>query len=374
MSTPVLFQSNQIGALTLSNRIVIPPLCQYSAHNGRPSDWHTLHWGNLLQSGAGLFIVEATAVSPEGRISAHDLGLWDNHTEAAFADVLGRVRRYSDMPIGIQLAHAGRKASCQRPWVKQGTQIGPRQPEGWQTIAPSSLPYGEEDHPPIEMSLDDIVRIKQAFVDSARRAVNLGFDLIELHAAHGYLLHEFLSPLSNIRTDQYGGNLQKRMRFPLEVFAAVREAIPANIPVGIRISATDWVEGGWDIEQSQAFCREIEAHKGSFIDVSAGGLDPRQKIEVHPAYQIPLARAVKAAVDDIPVMGVGLITTAELAEATVAVGDVDLIGIGRGILYDPRWPWHAAAELGTTINVSPQYGRCQPHTLNGVLKVRGQRG
>lgn len=371
MSTPVLFQPNHIGNLSLENRIVIPPMCQYSAQQGHPTDWHTIHWGNMLQSGAGLFIIEATAVSPEGRISAHDLGLWDDHTEAAFAEVLGRVRRYSDMPIGIQLAHAGRKASCNRPWVKQGAHISPSQSEGWQTIAPSALPYNESDHPPVEMTLDDIARIKQSFVDAARRAVNLGFDLIELHAAHGYLLHEFLSPLSNTRTDQYGGSLQKRMRFPLEVFAAVRDVVPANIPVGVRISATDWVKGGWDIEQSQAFCREVEAHKGNFIDVSAGALDTRQQMKVYPAYQIPLAREIKAAVDDIPVMGVGLITSPQLAEATVAVGDVDLVGIARGMLYDPRWPWHAAAELGATINVSPQYGRCQPHSLKEVLKIRG---
>ncbi|BBG30297.1 NADH:flavin oxidoreductase/NADH oxidase [Zymobacter palmae] len=373
MSTPVLFQPNRIGALALDNRIVIPPMCQYSAHDGKPTDWHTQHWGNMLQSGAGLFIVEGTAVSPEGRISAHDLGLWDDHTEAAFADILGRVRRYSEMPVGIQLAHAGRKASCHRSWIKKGAQIAPHQPEGWQTIAPSALPYAEGYQTPREMGLDDISHIRQAFVDAARRAVNLGFNLIEVHAAHGYLLHEFLSPLSNQRTDQYGGNLQKRMRFPLEVFAAVRDVVPSNIPVGVRISATDGVEGGWDIEQSQAFCREIEAHKGSFIDVTSGGLDPRQVLDDYPAYQIPLARAIKAAIDDIPVMGVGLITTPELAEATVAVGDVDLVGIGRGMLYDPRWPWHAAAKLGASIEVSPQYWRGHPSVLNGTFRIRGQR-
>lgn len=372
MSTPVLFQPNHIGQLPLNNRIVIPPMCQYSAHKGCPTDWHVMHWGNMLQSGAGLFIAEATAVSPEGRISPHDLGLWDDHTEAAFAQALGRARRYSNMPVGIQLAHAGRKASCHSPWAKEGAQIAPDQPDGWQTIAPSAIPYSDTDHPPIEMTLNDTARIKQCFVDAAQRAVSLGFDLIELHVAHGYLLHEFLSPLSNTRTDQYGGNLQKRMRFPLEVFAAVRDVVPAHIPVGVRISATDWVESGWDIAQSQAFCREIEAHKGNFIDVSAGALDTRQQMNVYPAYQIPLARAIKAAVDDIPVMGVGLITSPQLAEATVAVGDVDLIGIARGMLYDPRWPWHAAAELGATVEVSPQYARCQPHTQKETLAVRGQ--
>lgn len=331
--------------------------------------YHAL--GEYVAVRCGLFFIEATAVSPEGRISAHDLGLWDERTEAAFAETLGRVRRYSTMPVGIQLSHAGRKASHNRPWIEGGAQVPPEQPGGWQTIAPSTQPYSDSEHPPIEMTLDDIARIKQAFAESAQRAVNLGFDVIELHAAHGYLLHEFLSPLTNMRTDQYGGSLQKRMRFPLEVFAAVREVVPTNIPVGVRISATDWVDGGWDIEQSQAFCREIEAHKGNFIDVSSGGLDLHQQIDVHPGYQIPLTRAIKAVVNDIPVIGVGLVTSPQLAEATVAVGDVDLIGIARGMLYDPRWPWHAAAALGTTINVSPQYARCQPHHLKDVLKIRG---
>ena len=372
MATPALFQPLQVRHLALRNRIVIPPMCQYSAQDGKPTDWHIMHWGNMLQSGAGLFIIEATAVSPEGRISAHDVGLWDDHTEAAIANTLGRVRRYSTMPVGIQLAHAGRKASCHRPWINKGAQVAPGQPEGWQTLAPSALPYRESDHPPVAMTLDDLTRIKQAFVDAAQRVVRLGFDLIELHAAHGYLLHEFLSPLSNARTDQYGGSFQNRMRFPLEVFAAVRHAVPAHVPVGVRISATDWVEGGWDVEQSQAFCREIEAHRGNFIDVSAGALDTRQHMGVYPAYQIPLARAIKNTVDDIPVMGVGLVTSPQLAEATVAVGDVDLIGIARGLLYDPRWPWHAAAELGATVDISPQYARCQPHTLSDLFAIRGQ--
>ena len=372
MPSPVLFQANTLGSLSLKNRIVIPAMCQYSAHHGQPSDWHMLHWGNMLQSGAGLFIIEATAVSPEGRISAHDVGLWDDHTEASFANILGRVRRYSDMPMGIQLAHAGRKASCHRPWEHSGTQIPPHQQEGWQTIAPSAQAYRDSDHPPTEMTLDDIARVKQQFVDAARRAVNLGFDLIELHAAHGYLLHQFLSPLSNQRGDQYGGSLQNRIRFPLEVFAAVRDAVPAHIPVGVRISATDWVEGGWDVEQSQAFSREIQAHNGSFIDVSSGALDTRQQIKSYPAYQIPLARAIRDAVSTIPVMGVGLVTSPQLAEATVATGAVDLIGIARGILYDPRWPWHAAAELGASVTISPQYARCQPHTLPTLFELRGQ--
>ena len=242
-----LFSPLQLGPLRLTNRIVIAPMCQYSSVDGRACDWHVQHWTSLALSGAGLFITEATAVEPRGRISWGDLGLYDDATEAAFADALASVRRWSPMPVGVQLAHAGRKASTKKPWENGGGVIVPNAEHGWQVVAPSAIPYAEGDPLPEALDMAGIKQIVQAFVDSARRAVRLGLDLIELHAAHGYLLHEFLSPLSNQRTDGYGGSLENRMRFVLEVFDAVKAAVPTSMALGIRISATDWVDGGWDV-------------------------------------------------------------------------------------------------------------------------------
>lgn len=368
MSSPVLFQPHRLGPLTLNNRIVIPPMCQYSANAGQATDWHTMHWGNLLQSGAGLFIIEATAVSPDGRISAQDLGLWDDDTERAIAHTLSKVRAYSDMPMGIQLAHAGRKASTQVPW-QGGQQIAPDQPNGWQTIAPSDCPYAPDEHPPQAMDAASLSQIKQAFVDAAERAVRLGFELIELHMAHGYLLHQFLSPIANQRTDSYGGTLENRMRYPLEVFDAVRRVVPSHVALGVRVSTTDWVEGGWDNQQTQALAKALAPLGCDFIDASSGGLSPAQKIPVGPNYQVPDAQAIKQNTS-LPVITVGLITKPEQAEAIVSTQQADFVAIGRGILFDPRWPWHAAAALGAEVKVSPQYLRCQPHGLNSLLQPR----
>lgn len=371
MSTPILFQPCMLGPLHLRNRIIVPPMCQYSAHNGKPTDWHTMHWGNLLQSGAGLLITEAAAVTPDGRISARDLGLWDQGTEDAIAETLGRTRRYSDMPMGIQLAHAGRKASRQVPW-QGGHQLAPNEAEGWQTLAPSDIPYLDEEHAPIAMSKTELERIKQAFVDAAQRAVRLGFELIEIHLAHGYLLHEFLSPLSNKRDDTYGGVLENRMRYPLEVFEAVRQVVPGSIALGVRVSTTDWTEGGWNIVQTQALVRALELLGCNFIDASSGGLDHHQQIPVGPNYQVPDAQAIKT-VSALPVITVGLITEAEQAEAIVGTQQADCVAIGRGMLYDPRWAWHAAATLGAEVTVSPQYLRCQPHRLKSLLQSRAAK-
>jgi 2,4-dienoyl-CoA reductase-like NADH-dependent reductase (Old Yellow Enzyme family) len=354
-----LFSPLKVGGVTLRNRIVIAPMCQYSADGeGNATDWHLIHLGNLAQSGASLLMIEATAVTPEGRISPDDLGLWNDDNEAALAKVLESVRRHSDMPIGIQLAHAGRKASTRVPW-EGGAQIAPDAPTGWQTEAPSALPFEAHENPPAELSIADIHRLRDAFVIAAQRAARLGLDAIQLHGAHGYLMHEFLSPFSNRRTDEYGGSLENRMRFPLEVFDAVRAAFPADRPVSMRVSASDWVESGWDVEQTIAFARALEARGCAAIHVSSGGLDPRQKIPVGPSYQVPLARAVKQAVG-IPVIAVGLITGFEQAEAIVGTGDADCIALARTILYDPRWPWHAAAHLGGRVKAANQYLRCQP--------------
>jgi 2,4-dienoyl-CoA reductase-like NADH-dependent reductase (Old Yellow Enzyme family) len=357
--TATLFAPFEVGALTLENRIVIAPMCQYSAIDGCMTDWHVIHLGQLALSGAALLTIEATAVEPAGRITYADVGLYSDETEAAMARVLESVRRWSPMPIAIQLAHAGRKASTEVPW-KGGHQIGPEEPNGWQTVAPSPLPYAPGEHAPAELTADDLARLRDAFASSARRAARLGLDAVQVHGAHGYLLHQFLSPLSNARTDEYGGSLENRMRFPLEVFDAVRAAFPRERPVTMRVSASDWVEGGWDVEQTIAFAHALEARGCAAIHVSSGGLSPLQQIPVGPGYQVPLARAIKAAAN-IPVIAVGLITDFDQAEAILAAGDADLIAIARAALYNPRWPWHAAAHFGASVRAPNQYLRSQPH-------------
>ncbi|EJU13828.1 NADH:flavin oxidoreductase [Sphingomonas sp. LH128] len=360
-----LFEPLTLGDVTLANRIVIAPMCQYSAEDGRMTDWHTQHLGQLAQSGAAILTIEATAVLPEGRISYADVGLWDDATEAAMGKVLESVRRWSDMPIAIQLAHAGRKASTAKPW-DGGAQIAPDAANGWQTVSASDLPFQKHENAPVALDSAGLARVRTAFAEAAHRAARLGIDAIQIHAAHGYLLHQFLSPLSNTRTDEYGGSLENRMRFPLEVYDAVRAAFPAEKPVTVRLSGTDWVEGGWDIEQTVAFSRALEARGAAAIHVSSGGLHIEQKIPVGPNYQVPLARAVKQAVS-IPVIAVGLITEPEQAEAIIATGDADMIGLARTVLYDPRWPWHAAAALGAKIAVAPQFLRSQPRAYKDLF-------
>ena len=360
-----LFTPTHIGELALDNRIAIAPMCQYSAENGLATSWHRIHLGHLALSGAGLLIIEATAVEPAGRITPKDVGLWDDATEAALKTVVDDIRQWSPIRLGIQLGHAGRKASCAVPW--QGGHQVDEQQGGWQTVAPSPLGFNTHDVPPTELSKADLSALIQAFVDSALRSVRLGFELIEIHAAHGYLLHQFLSPLSNQRSDEYGGSLENRLRFPLAVFQAVREAVPASVAVGVRLSATDWVEGGWDVEQSIVFCQQLEALKCDYLHISSGGLSTAQQITVGAGYQLPFARAIREQVN-IPVMAVGLITEAQQAEAALIDGDADLIALGRGILYNPRWPWHAAAELNAQVDVPAQYLRSEPHGIKGSFK------
>jgi len=357
MTGPKLFEPLRIGTLDLANRIVIAPMCQYSAIDGGMTDWHLIHLGHLALSGAALLTIEATAVLPEGRITYGDVGLWDDATEAAMARTLESVRRWSDIPIAIQLSHAGRKASTEVPW-RGGKQIAPTNINGWQTVAPSAAPFTLGDHESHALERAGLDRVRDAFVAAAKRAAGMGIDAVQLHGAHGYLLHQFLSPLSNHRDDEYGGSLENRMRFPLEVFDAVRAAFPPEKPVTMRVSGTDWVEDGWDIDQTVAFAQALEARGCSAIHVSSGGLDPRQAIPSGPSYQVPLARAVKQAVK-MPVIAVGLITDFEQAEAIVGTGDADLIALARAILYDPRWPWHAAAHLGAQVKAPRQYLRSQ---------------
>ncbi|SMF61794.1 NADH:flavin oxidoreductase/NADH oxidase [Allosphingosinicella indica] len=369
MPAPALFQPLDVGRLRLTNRIIIAPMCQYSAVDGCMTDWHLIHLGGLAQSGAALLTIEATAVLPEGRISPADVGLWDDATEAAIAKTLESVRRWSPMPIAIQLAHAGRKASTAVPW-QGGAQIAPDAADGWQTVAPSPLPFAEGENPPTALDADGLVRVRDAFAGAAARAGRLGIDAVQIHAAHGYLLHQFLSPLSNRREDGYGGSLENRMRFPLEVYDAVRAAFPADRPVTVRVSGSDWVESGWDVEQTIAFAKALEARGCDAIHVSSGGLDPGQAIPIGPSYQVPLARAVKQAIG-MPVVAVGLITDFEQAEAIVGTGDADMIALARTILYDPRWPWHAAAHLGASVHAANQYLRSQPRRFPKLFDASG---
>ena len=353
-----LFSPTALGPLQLSNRIAIAPMCQYSAIEGLATDWHMIHLGNLALSGAALLIIEATAVVPEGRISPDDLGLWSDAHADALDPIVRAMRRHSPIKIAIQLAHAGRKASSQAPW-EGGANIPPGQLRGWQTVAPSSVPHAEDDPAPLELDAEGLARIRDGFVAAARRAHALGLDAIELHGAHGYLLHEFLSPLSNLREDDYGGSLDNRMRFPLEIVDAVRSAVPGGMAVGMRISATDWVEGGWEIEQSVRFAHELKARGCDFIHVSTGGLSPAQQIALEPGYQIAYAQRIKRETG-MPTIGVGLITEPEHAERILQDGEADVIGLARAMLYDPRWPWHAAARLGDRVFAPPQYWRSQP--------------
>jgi 2,4-dienoyl-CoA reductase-like NADH-dependent reductase (Old Yellow Enzyme family) len=370
MTRAKLFTPLRVGALELANRIVIAPMCQYSAEDGCMTDWHVIHLGHLALSGAALLTIEATAVMPEGRISYADVGLYSDECEAAMRRVLESIRRWSDMPIAIQLGHAGRKASSEVPW-KGGGQIPPDHVRGWKTVAPSAIPFGPEQVPPLALDRNGLARVKDAFVEAAGRAARLGIDGVQLHAAHGYLLHQFLSPLSNQRDDSYGGSLENRMRFPLEVFDGVRAVFPADRPVTVRVSGTDWAEGGWTIEQTVVFAKALEARGCGAIHVSSGGLTAAQQIPVGPSYQVPLARAVKAATG-MPVVAVGLITDYVQAEAILGTGDADLIALARAILYDPRWPWHAAAHFGAAVNAPNQYLRSQPRQFPNLFDVRAE--
>jgi len=360
-----LFSPLQLGPVSLPNRIVIAPMCQYSADNGQAGSWHGMHYGQLAQSGAGLMIVEATAVQANGRISWADTGLWDADCQAAWQPVLAGIRQWSAMPLGIQLAHAGRKASCDVPW-QGGAPLAPEDPRSWQTVSASGQPYAAHERAPQALDPAGIAALVDDFVRAALRAQALGFELIEIHAAHGYLLHQFLSPLSNTRRDGWGGSLANRMALLLAVLDAIKAAVGKDMAVGVRISATDWVAGGWDLAQSIELARALDGRGCHFLHVSSGGLDPRQQIPLGPGYQVPLAQAIKAQVA-MPVIAVGLITEPTHAEGIVASGQADAIGIARGILYNPRWPWHAAAALGATVQAAPQYRRCEPRSARGVF-------
>ncbi|MGE5169981.1 MAG: NADH:flavin oxidoreductase/NADH oxidase [Rudaea sp.] len=360
-----LFTPLTLRGLALSNRVVVSPMCQYSAVDGRASDWHMVHWGQLLLSGAGLFTIEATAVTDDGRISPGDLGLYDDACEAALGETLARVRRQAPpVPVALQLAHAGRKASSRAPW--DGGDLIPLDAGGWVMLAPSALPHAEGERAPQSLDAAGLARIGDAFAAAARRAERCGIDALQIHFAHGYLLHEFLSPISNRRTDDYGGRFENRVRFPLEVFDAVRSAWPERKPLGVRLSCTDWLEGGWTLEESVRLAGMLVARGCDFIDCSSGGISPLQKIPLSPGYQVPFAREIRRA-SGVVTTAVGLISDPEHAEAIVAQGDADLVAMARAMLWNPRWPWHAARALGGAVDAPRQYWRSIPRGAAGVF-------
>lgn len=353
-SSSKLFEKYKIRGVEFRNRIWVSPMCQYSSVDGMPTDWHLVHLGSRAVGGAGLVIMEATAVSPEGRISPSDAGIWSDAHAEAYKRITEFIKQQGAV-AGIQLAHAGRKASTAEPW--NGGKIVAEGYGGWETVAPSAIAFADDYPQPRAMSAEDIEKAAGDFAEAAKRAVEAGFEVIEIHAAHGYLFHEFLSPLSNRRSDEYGGSLENRMRFPLDVARKVRAAVPENLPVFVRISATDWADGGWDLAQAIEFCRELKNIGIDLIDVSTGGNVPDAKIPVAPGYQVEFAAEIRRQVD-IATGAVGMITEPAQAESILQNGEADAILIAREFLRDPYFPFTAAKELGENPDYVPkQYGR-----------------
>ena len=351
-----LFTPFQLGGITLPNRVVVSPMCQYAATDGVPGQWHLAHLGQFAMSGPGTVIVEATGVEPKGRITTGCTGLYDDACEDAFAGIVSFMKSISDVRVGVQLSHAGRKGSTVPPWEGGGLIAGDA---AWTTGAPSAVPYLPGWPAPRAMDEAALERVRDAFAASARRADRAGFDMIELHIAHGYLLHQFLSPITNQRDDAFGGSLENRMRYPLEIYKAVREAFPDKKPVIVRLSATDWIEGGWDVESSVAFAKALKQAGCDALDVTSGGLDQSQQITTGPGYQVGFAETIRR-LAEIPVIAVGQITEPVQAETIVATSQADLVALARSMLWDPRWTWNAAVALGAEITLPAPYARCNP--------------
>ena len=350
-----LFEPLRLRDTTIRNRVWVSPMCQYSSHDGRPSDWHLVHLGAFAQGGAGLVMSEATAVTPEGRISPQDAGIWNDEQAVDYRRITDFVRSQGATP-GIQLAHAGRKASTRAPWLGRG--YVPPEAGGWQTVGAS--PIGYADWPaPRELSAEELAAHPQAWAAAARRALEASYDVAEIHAAHGYLLHQFLSPLTNRRTDGWGGDLAGRSRLLVAVVDAVREVWPEGQPVLVRISATDWVEGGLDVEETDHVARVLAERGVDLVDVSSGGNSPDQQIPVEPGYQVPFATRIKHA-SGLPVAAVGLITEAQQAEKIVSDGEADAVFLARELLRDPHWAQRAAEALGADAYWPEQYLRARP--------------
>lgn len=365
-----LFSKFKMRDLELDNRIVVSPMGQYSGDNGSATDWHLMHLGHLSVSGAGLLITEATAVNPQGRLSKTDLGLYSDENEEALGRAIAFCRRHGGAKLGIQLYHGGRKSSITTAW--EGQKAIPIDQGGWVTYSASAIPYPGRNTPE---ALDEagIKREIAAFAKAAERADRIGFDILEIHGAHGYLIHNFLSPFANKRTDGYGGSLQNRMRFAIEIYEAIRKVWPDHKPLGMRISATDWVEGGWTLDDSVELAKELRKRGCDYITASSGGSVPEQQLKVGPGYQVPFAERIRRE-SGIATMAVGLITEAKQAEAVIASGQADMVALGRGMLFNPRWPWHAAMELGEKVYYPPQYERSHPNMRAGdFLKPRADK-
>jgi 2,4-dienoyl-CoA reductase-like NADH-dependent reductase (Old Yellow Enzyme family) len=364
-----LFAPLDLGSVRLPNRIAVSPMCQYSAHDGCMSDWHLQHLMTMAMSGAGLVVVEATAVERIGRISHGDTGLYMDDNERAMARVLAAARAVA-LPgthFGIQLAHAGRKASARRPW-EGGTALPPTE-DPWPTVAPSPIPFADGWHTPAELDEAGIERVRLAFVEAARRAVRLGFEVIELHMAHGYLLHAFQSPLANRRTDRWGGDRERRMAFPLSVARAVRETVPDGVALGARITGIDWEDEGLKIEDAVALASALKTVGFAFVCVSSGGVAPRPRIPVEPGYQVPFAARVKAETG-IATRAVGMIVDPHQANDIIARGQADFVALARAMLDNPRWGWHAGEALGVDCARPPQYERAKPAVWPGARMAR----
>ena len=352
-----LFSPIKLAGLELANRIVIAPMCQYSSEDGCMTDWHMSHLGMLANSGAAMLVIEATHVERHGRITHGCAGLYSDANEAAMERVIRHCKRIGTAKMGIQIAHAGRKASSERPWEGAGALKADADP--WPTLAPSAIPFGDKWHTPKEMTADDIARVQNLFVESARRAVRIGFDLIELHYAHGYLAHSFLSPVSNKRTDKYGGSLENRMRFGREIAKAVRAVVPKGLPLGARITGSDWRNDGLTADDAVAYSSALKEDGLDFIDVSSGGITADTRNPTDAGYNVPIAERVKREAG-IATRVVGLIVSPAQAEAVVAEGKADMVAMARAMLNDPRWGWHAAAELGVEVPRANQYLRVGP--------------
>jgi 2,4-dienoyl-CoA reductase-like NADH-dependent reductase (Old Yellow Enzyme family) len=356
----------KIRGLTLPNRIVVAPMCQYIAENGCMHDWHLMHLGQFAVSGAGLVMTEMTDVEPEGRIGPYCVGLYSDACEAAMARVVAFCRKFGGAKLGIQLAHAGRKSSVLPPW--HGRQSLPVSDGGWHPVGPSPIPVFMDQAAPRELSHDDIEALVEKFVAAVRRAERLGFDLVELHGAHGYLIHQFLSPISNRRSDEYGGSLENRMRFPLHLFQAMREAWPSQKPMGVKVSARDWCRGGWSMDETLEYCRRLRDLGCDFVVASSGGIVWDEDIPTAPGFQVPFADRIRREIG-IPVTAVGLITEAEQADNIIGSGAADMVALARRLLWDPRWSWHAAEALGETCFVPNQYTRARPQLAYDTFAV-----
>ncbi|ANB76153.1 NADH:flavin oxidoreductase/NADH oxidase [Paraburkholderia phytofirmans] len=366
----MLFTPLDVGAVRLQNRIVVSPMCQYSAVDGRANNWHLMNLMQLGISGAGLIMLEATAIEPHARITYGCLGLYDDASEQALGRVMGAARAVAPAGTrwGIQLGHAGRKSSAQRPWEGRGA-LGPNE-QPWTTEGPSAIPFVAGWHTPHEMTTQDIVRVKASFVASALRVVRLGFDVVEIHAAHGYLLHQFFSPLANRRQDEYGGSLENRMRFALEIAEAVGDVLPPNVALGFRVTGTDWLPGGITIDEASALSSALKQRGVAYVCLSSGGVAPAN-IPVTPGYQTHLAAEVKARSGAVT-RAVGMIVEPQQAEAILAEGQADFVALGRAFIDDPRWVWHAAEQLGAVdqIHYPPQYERGGAPNWQGAAILR----